>query len=338
MSRPFSRYYVRLPLSLWCGLLLVLFNQHATAQWQAFSASGEMHPRHEAGLVVVEKNLYLLGGRRIQPLDMLALDSGKWMTRAAPPIELHHFQPVFWQDRIIIAGALTGPYPGEKPVPNIYFYFPARDSWQKGPEIPESRRRGAAGVVIVGDVLYLIAGTTNGHISGYVNWLDAFDLKKHTWQQLPDAPHSRDHFQAAVIGNKLYAAGGRQTSQATKEVFTRLIPQIDVFDLQTNRWSVLPQLLPTPRAGNSTLAVNGKLLVVGGESQRKSPAHNETEVYDPENQKWLSLPGLLQGRHGSGLGIADGYIWTASGSGARGGKPELNSVERMPLPEIVNGL
>ena len=73
------------------------------------------------------------------------------------------------------------------------------------------------------------------------------------------------------------------------------------------------------------------LLVVGGETERKSPAHNEVEVLDTRNTRWVEWPPLSRGRHGTGIGMYQNYIYTCSGSGNRGGGPELLSTERFDI-------
>lgn len=312
-------------------LLALFFSTSSAAEWETVKTQGKITARHEAGLIAFERDLILLGGRRINSVNRLDTKTLRWEVLGKTPLEMHHFQPVVWKDRVIIAGAMTGRFPSEKPIANIYYYYPKTDKWEKGPEIPRARRRGGAGVVVHKNKLYIVAGITNGHTDGFVNWLDVFDLKKETWEILPDAPHQRDHFQAAVINGRIYAAGGRQTSHATKEVFSRTVKKVDVYDIKKQQWRSLAEGLPTPRAGNSTFALGGKLYVVGGESSRPTPAHNDVEVFDPKSKRWHQAEALQRGRHGTGLGVARGFLWTASGSGNRGGGPELKSTERMPI-------
>ena len=41
-----------------------------------------------------------------------------------------------------------------------------------------------------------------GHAGGFVNWLDEYNPTTGEWKSLPDAPHARDHFHAAVVGDQ----------------------------------------------------------------------------------------------------------------------------------------
>ena len=146
---------------------------------------------------------------------------------------------------------------------------------------------------------------------------------------MADAPRARDHFQAAVANGKIFAAGGRNTSGDTKEVFTRLVLQVDAYDFASNTWATLPETsnIPTPRAGTSSIAVNGHVLIVGGETARKGPAHNEVEALDSLTYTWKTLSPLTEGRHGTGVIEYKNKLWTCCGAGTQGGSKELLTVE-----------
>jgi hypothetical protein len=271
--------------------------------------------------------LVLLGGRRVQPVDVLDPATLTWRAASRPPLEIHHFQPVVWGGKIYLPGAMTGRFPGEVGLDHVPVYDVATDAWTRGPAVPEDRRRGASGAVVVGDDLFVVGGIVDGHRGGYVAWLDRVHLPTGEWTRLADAPHARDHFQAAVIDGKLYAAGGRTTSQATGQTFELTVAPVDVYDLAKGEWRTLAEPLPTPRAGNATLAHGGRLVVVGGESGTQRVAHAEVEAYDPSTREWTAWPALQRGRHGTGVAWWGGRLWIASGSGNRGGGPELTSVE-----------
>ena len=307
----------------------------ATA-WEAVETIGKPNARHEAAFIECDGRFFLLGGRGIKPVDIFDPKTGAWSQGAKPPVEIHHFQPVVWEGRILLAGAMTGKYPHETALPRIQVYDPKTDAWSEGAEIPEDRRRGGAGAVIHGSKLYLVCGIQNGHWDGWVNWLDSLDLKSGTWEKLPDAPRVRDHFQSAVIDGRIYAAGGRKTSGIIKKVFDLTIPEVDVYDLATATWTTLESPvhnLPTPRAGNSAIAIGHELIIAGGESMTQKTAHSELQALDTRTGIWRTLTPLLRGRHGSGLTLWDEALYICAGSGNRGGSPELDTMERLPLKQ-----
>ncbi len=307
-----------------------VFSAEVPAQWTILEPSGALHPRHEAGFVSVGDLMYLLGGRRIQPVDIFDPVANRWRAGTPPPGEIHHFQPVVIEGKIWLPGAMSGVYPHERPLDHIPVYDPELNAWGQKPTLPTDRVRGAAGAVIAEGKLYLLCGITNGHWDGSVPWCDVCDLAHGTWQRLPDAPRARDHFQAAIIAGKIYLAGGRRTSGATNHVFDQTEPAVDVFDVAAGSWSTLPQPagnLPTPRAGTMAIVAAGQLLIAGGESTTQDTAHAEVEALDPKTGSWRRQATLATGRHGSGIGTFQTRLFIASGSGRRGGVPELPTVE-----------
>ena len=296
--------------------------------WRSVEGAGNAHPRHENAFVEVGGKYVMLGGRGLKPLDIFDPETQSWTQGKQPPIELHHFQAVSHEGLIYVMGALTGPYPYEVPIANVYIYDVQEDLWIVGPEIPQHRRRGAAGCVVEKGKFYLVGGIINGHTSHWVPWLDEYDPHTQSWRELPDAPHSRDHFQAGIYEGKLYAAGGRNSGFG-ETPFQATIPQVDVYDFTHNTWTTLDSTLdiPTLRAGCTSTIWNGKLLVIGGESATQKIAHSEVEALDLSTLTWESLPALVRGRHGTQVIVDGKSLVIAGGCGNRGGNPELTHLE-----------
>lgn len=303
------------------------------ADWKTLETKGEPAARHEAAFVEFNGEFYLMGGRRIQHVSVYNPETSIWRKASKPPIEFHHFQPVMHNDKILIICAMTGRFPNEIGLDRILIYDPAADAWSWGGEIPKARRRGAAGVVVVDDQIYVACGIVNGHMGGYVKWFDRYDPATGEWTILLDAPNKRDHFQCAYLDGKIYAAGGRTTSKETNQLFDLVVPEVDVYDLASGKWDTLPEDLPTPRAGNSTATIGNDVVVAGGESMAQKQAHSEVEAWDTEAECWHNYPSLNRGRHGTSLILHNNFIYTCSGSGNRGGSPELKSIERLEVPK-----
>lgn len=298
------------------------------AGWMTTASCNGKEPikRHEAAFTRVGDRLYLLGGRGIRPVSIYDVNSKTWSTGSRPPIELHHFQPVVHQNKIYVVGAMTGGYPDEDPVSHIYIYDTQTDTWAKGDSIPSDRRRGSAGAVMYDGKIYLASGIVNGHISGHKPWFDVYNPETEEWKTLPSAPRARDHTQAVVIDHKLYLAGGRR-SKAPDSTFNLTVPEVDIYDFKKGQWNTADASIPTERAGTMALEYKSQLVIIGGESGTQSDAHSEVEAFDPDSGIWHTLPSLVEGRHGTGaIQIGDNIV-VASGSGSRGGSPELRSME-----------
>lgn len=335
------KYFNSLPFVILILLLFISVNpliaQDNPQGWHTLADDDHPTNRHENAAAVVDDKLYLIGGRGERPVEMYNPSTQSWEEKATPPLPMHHFQAVAYDGKIYVIGALTGDYPYEDPILNVYIYHPQTDRWTKGPEIPEDRRRGAAGAVAYDGKIYVAGGIQNGHASGHVRWLDAFDPETGEWTSLADAPRNRDHFQAAVIDDKLYAAGGRRSSQATEQTFELTIPEVDVYDFSANAWTPLPPSgdLPTERAGSTSIAVSYYLIVLGGESAAQTNAHAEVEAFNIQTGDWHTLPSLNQGRHGTQAVVIDDKIHIAAGSRVRGAE-EIHSHEVFSIPDSLS--
>lgn len=297
--------------------------------WTEVNSKDESKPiaRHEAAFVEVSGKFYLLGGRGIKPVSIFNPLTKEWSLGAKPPIELHHFQPVVYQDKVYIIGAMTGKYPAETPVEKIIIYNTLNDSWEEGDLIPSGRLRGSTGNVIKNEIIYVSCGISNGHISGHKTWLDSYNLKTGEWKVLADAPRARDHFQAVEHKGNIYVLAGRR-SKAPKQTFTDTEGKVDVYDINSNSWSTVAAEIPTQRAGNMAMLYKNDVLVVGGESINQTKAHNQVEGLSTKTHTWKSYPSLIEGRHGTGAFLFKNVIYIASGCGNRGGSPELQTTEK----------
>lgn len=302
-----------------------------------FSSDGTSpEPRHETAMAEVGGKLYLVGGRGLKQTQEYDPVRRTWRNLGPPPFEIHHFQPIVADGKIFVVGAFTGGYPNESNVGNIWIFDPQTGAWTSSTALPPGRARGGAGAVAYGAKFYLVCGNNQGHNGGARPWFDVFDPATQTWTQLPDAPRARDHFLASVVGNRLVVAGGRTTDLPNP--FDRTIPEVDVYDFTSGTWSTLTENIPTERAGTMAVPIGRHVVVVGGESNSQVAAHREVEALDVLHESWTSLPDLIQGRHSGGIATIDGRIFVVSGSGNRGGSPELGTVEFLAASDVLESL
>lgn len=297
-------------------------------EWKVKNENTSYTGRHENSFVQAGDKFYLMGGREsAKTIDIYDYTKDEW--RSLPNINPHsfnHFQAISYEGLIWIMGAFqTNDFPNELPATHIWMFDPVAEEWIQGPEIPENRRRGSAGVVEYRGKFYIVGGNTDGHDGGYVSYFDSYDPKTGEWTVLADAPRARDHFFATTIGSRLYLASGRQ-SGGTGGTFAPVLPEVDVYDFNSQTWSTLPegQNLPTPRAGAIVNNYLDKLIVAGGEVDTSSVALNTTEMFDPLSQTWQTLSSLNFARHGT-QGIVSGKgLFVLGGSPTKGGGNQKN--------------
>lgn len=301
-------------------------------KWDLISTNGAPNARHENGFAEFEGKFYVFGGRRIQPTNIYDPKTNTWTNASPPPMEIHHFQPVIIGDEIWLFGTMTGEFPREVPLKTVYIYHPATDTWKEGPKIPQARRRGGAGCVLHTDGwIYVVGGIIDGHHSGTQSWFDRINPATGEWQILPDTLHKRDHAPAAIVNNKLYFLAGRETGRHNgtnyDDVFTAVIPEVDCYDFASGTWSTCDQPIPIPTAAGGMGIIDGKIYYAGGETGRPE-AYTETQVFDPKTGNWSTHSHLNEQRHGTNALVYNNAMWIAVGSGARGGEPELRSLEK----------
>ena len=287
-----------------------------------------MQGRHEASYVQVGDRFYLLGGRENNSnVNIYDPIREIWTVGANAPFPIHHFQAVEYNGLILIMGAMTGNFPRETPIPNIMIYDPKTDRWSTGPSIPSNRRRGSAGVVVYNDKIYMVSGIIDGHQSGWVPWLDEYDPQAGTWRTLRNAPHSRDHFHAALYGDRIVVGGGRRSGQ--DGTFNATEGAIDIYDISSGTWITHNRDIPTHRAAPAVGVIGDEVIFMGGERNSGS-ANDETEALNMRTGAWRTLRPMNTGRHGTQAIVNNDNIWVASGSPNRGGG-RVQSQERFFL-------
>ena len=314
--------------------IFILFSSSTFAQsWQPLQATNTCTARSESSLAYIKNKIYLLGSRGIRPVDVYDLNTKTWTAMASPPIELHHFQATVYKKEIWVLAAFTKDYPHELPVDHAYIFNPIKNVWRQGPAIPQDRLRGSAGVINYKNKIYIVGGEQDGHWDGHVKWLDEYDPKRNNWKILADAPHARDHIQIDVNHGKLYMVAGRRTSTSTKHVLDLKEPTIDVYEFKTNTWTTLPESsnIPTLRADASVIAYKDMVIAMGGESDTQVPGHSEVEALNINTLKWITMPKLTTGRHGTGAVLIKNKIYFIAGANNRGGGPEMNSGDVLEL-------
>ncbi|MEM1340038.1 MAG: PKD domain-containing protein [Bacteroidota bacterium] len=289
--------------------------------------------RHECSFVQAGNRFYLMGGREnSRTIDVYNYANNSWTSLVdSAPFALNHSQATEYGGLIWIIGAFTSNnFPNEPPAEAVWMFDPATEEWIEGASIPAARRRGSSGVVVYNDKFYVVGGNTIGHNGGYVSWFDEFDPATGQWTALTDAPRARDHFHAVVIGNKLYAAGGRLSGGAAG-TFKPTISDVDVYDFDTGTWSTLSNDLPTPRGAPAAVNFNNKLWVIGGEVQDEvvygvstTDALPITEQYDPATGQWTRMADLNSERHGTQAIVSGGGVFILAGSPKIGGGPSGN--------------
>lgn len=293
--------------------------------WNIVKTKNKVDGRSECSLVAVNGKLYLIGGDGpAKPVVVYDPVKNTWTKKALTPVVMHHFQAVALKDKIYVLDAFyDGGFPNQSPMPNSYSYDTKTDTWQKLAEIPEARRRAGAGEAVHNGKLYLVGGITHGHSSGTNSMFDEYDPATNTWKVLQEAPHIRDHSMAVVVGDKLYAIGGRNTSYRDPKgvipFFRQVILDVDCYDFKTSTWSTLASKLPMGTGGGTAVNLDNIIYYIGGERATDTKENSpQKDVYylDPStSNEWAKATDLNLARNGVGGTVLNHKIYIAGGAG-----------------------
>ena len=293
----------RLGLIVWL-LLAAPAAAQPPGRWE--SRAPAPAPRQEAAFAALDGKLHLVGGFEYGGADsarheVYDLEAETWSPATPLPEPAHHLVGAGAGGKAYFLGGLQTL---QFLVTNrLWEYDPASGLWSLRSGLPADRARGAGALAVHDGRLIYVGGLRAGGEA--VGLVDAYDPATDTWTPLPDMPTPRDHLGAAVVGDTLYAVGGRQAAFETE------IATTEALDFATGRWRTGLARILTPRAGFATAAVNGEIVTVGGEGPEG--VHDVVEAYDPGTDLWRTLAPSPIPRHGvQGVSHAGG-IWVAGG-------------------------
>jgi N-acetylneuraminic acid mutarotase len=344
---PFNRN--RMKFSVFIHLLIIFLIISAKTfaqqgQWDSVTTHNAVNGRSECGMAASNGKLYLIGGDGMNAVEVFDPNTQVWTKKTAPPVPMNHFEAVAFNNHIYVLEAFEGgQFPNQPNLANVYIYDTQTDSWHTGSGLTPERRRAAAGAALYNGKLYLVDGIKHGHSSGTTNIFDVYDPATDQWTALPDAPHIRDHCEAAVVDNKLYVAGGRNTSFRDPNnkitFFSQTVLEVDCYDFISGKWSTLTAKLPMGTGGGSMVNLNGSLYYMGGErateTERNTSRKNTFYLNMAIPEKWVETDSLKLPRNGMSATVLNNKIYAFGGTGGPGGPPPglpANQQTKDPVP------
>ncbi len=256
--------------------------------------------QQEAGVAELNSRVYVIGGfgRDGRPTDAVwvyDVAEDEWTSAKPLPAPLHHVAAVALGGRVYAIGGLTGQFFAS--VKSLSAYEPDTDSWAPLAALP--RERGAAAAAVIDGLIYVAGGFNAGSVDDFA----VYDPAANEWTGLAAMPTARDHLAAAAIDGVFYAVGGRDGGA--------LYATLEAYDPISGEWDTTRAPMPTARGGLAGAAFNGRLFTFGGEGNGNDPKgiFPQTEVYDPANNGWMTLPPMRTPRHGLGaVAVGDRII------------------------------
>ncbi|XP_078717186.1 kelch domain-containing protein 8A-like isoform X2 [Lampetra fluviatilis] len=229
--------------------------------------------RAGVGVAALGKRLLALGGvdgqqRPVAAVEAFCTEERRWERKAPLP------EPIMGMAVIVKGGRQ-----GKNPVTAFEVYDVEAGTWARFPDLPT--KRAFAGHALADRALYSLGGLEQPGLHNYysrptfVSTVETFDFTQGGWVRSSRARSMRERradFVAGFLGGRVLAIGGlgNQTSP---------LASVEGLDPERGRWESLASM-PTPRCSCSCVALDGRLLLVGGVSQGPSDAVEALGVRD----------------------------------------------------------
>jgi N-acetylneuraminic acid mutarotase len=142
-------------------------------------------------------------------------------------------------------------------------------------------------------------------ISVYINEYSSVYGQGLSWKIGEPMPTNRTEISSEVIDGKIYVLGGADYLEHG------IMNLVEVYDPEFNNWSEASPV-PIPIDHTAAVTYNGKLFLVGGFLEDKTPT-NKLLIYDPDNNKWSEGNPLPSPRGALAAEVIDGNIYAIGG-------------------------
>lgn len=159
-------------------------------------------------------------------------------------------------------------------------------------------------LVAHGDTLYRLGGFTAKNAEGEDHDLHsqagvaAYDPETNRWEELTPMPEPRSSFDATVLGDRVYIAGGWSMQGEAGGQWHNKIWSADLTK-RPLKWEREADA-PFQRRAFALAAHQGKVYLIGGMTPEGTT--RRVDVYDPATEKWTAGPELIGERSIDGFG------------------------------------
>jgi N-acetylneuraminic acid mutarotase len=195
-------------------------------------------------------------------------------------------------------------------------YDLGRDRWRRVRSMPIGLNHTTA-VAYRGKVYVHGGYRARRSLSSASSRLYRYDPLRNRWRRLRDSPTPRAAQAAAVVGHRLYVAGGANSHGSLRS--------LEVYDFRRGRWQRGPSF-PGPRRNHTTGAASGgRFYVIAGRDMRNLTA---VDRYDPRRRTWRRVAPMLTPRGGiASARLPDGRIVVFGGELLVPGGTTIKQVE-----------
>ncbi len=176
--------------------------------------------RGGGGLALVGRKLHFVSGIKadrdtdatdhwVLDLDEWANGSARWKNLAPIPVGRNQFSTVVFDGKIYAIGGQFHHDSAQLDQARVDIYDPKRDTWSSGPSLPKGHSHAEAGTFVSGGRIFMVGGHTTPEGGKKSIDTDILALAPGgQWEVVAELPMPLSSPAAAIIGGKLYVAGG----------------------------------------------------------------------------------------------------------------------------------
>jgi N-acetylneuraminic acid mutarotase len=243
---------------------------------------------------------------------LLAGAALSWGTLPSAPLERSEVAAARIGNDIYVAGG----FEATRTSPAVERYDIRHRRWRRVRDMPLAVNHATA--VAYRGKLYVHGGyAANLGLTQASGALQRYDPARNRWSRLRPSPTARAAHAIAVIGHRLYAAGGANSTGSLRSM--------EVYDFKERHWRRGPSFPGPARNHTPGVASGGRFYVLGG---RDAANYKAAERYDPRQRRWEWLPPLRVARGGiASARLGDGRIVVFGGERLEPGGTTIAEVE-----------
>jgi N-acetylneuraminic acid mutarotase len=287
------------------------------------------HARSHCPPAIYENKIYVFGGggpnfaslNSIYAFDPLR---NEWERRSDMPTLRSGSVTAVIDDRIyVMGGGFKQPNGQFKFLTTVEIYYPAKDTWESGPDLLMPHDYPAA-AVLNGEI-YVLGGhhpdaTKAGPKTdpGF-NFCERLNPAIGTWEKIAPLIQPRFALAAVVANDSILTMGG---VAFTPEGFNNF-SLVERYDAARDRWIFDERYtLPWPAAGLGACSLNEQIYIFGGYSTDN--IHNRAARFDPASGKWQRIADLPAPRAAMGVAVMGKTIYLVGGWADDGRTPQAD--------------
>jgi len=221
------------------------YYQELTNEWVTLSELSEN--RDGVSTVILNNELYLIGGRYVSSVKKYNLLTNSWSSVASLPLNIRHADAIVFNNKIYLIGGIND---SDQRLNNVFEFSPISNEWLAKANMPTARL--GARLALLDSKIWAIGGSGNSH----TRKVEIYDPIQNSWTAGPSLTFQRHAPVIWVLNGKIYVGGGLSSNFGYQD-------SIEVYDPALRKWIHFGNF-PEPKYYADSVILNDTVYVVAG--------------------------------------------------------------------------